>query len=668
MLLLANLTLALLPQPLVTTWYVDVSGTAPGSGTQNDPYTSIQYAIDQATTLAGDTLLIETGDYEENVDLRGKDLILDGSAADPPPRIHGQGSSSTLSFVSGESALCVIRDLFVVGGTGTLHGLQTHGGGAFVLDSSPTFEGVQFVSNEAHLGGGVAVLGFATSSVAVSFSDCSFRANSADEGGGLWVRKAGVFLHGGEFGLNHVSLGNLPGSGAGLHVDAGGVLEASAVRFDHNRSITSGNGGGAAVAFLGAATFTGCEFVRNEAPLGGGVGFGGGVYSVGTTKVIDCTFQSNGSSRGGGVAGNVLAEHCWFQGNFASDPTNGRGGAADGGVLRGCTLIGNSASTSGGGAQSAVLEDCDVLYNEVWGSGAKGGGLAQSTATDCRLVGNTAQAGTGAPSQGGGARGTTLVRCVVNGNWAQLGGGTYAGHTERATVFGNRASRGSAVHGGTHDSSILWNNGSNPIDGAPQIDYSCIAGGYPGVMNIDLDPLLFGPAGSDAHPRSGSPVIDAGNPSLPPDPDGSPADMGALALDAAWSSSPAAYCRAGYETFSCIPRIGSTGVASLSGAGQLMVTGSGIYSDKFGVLFVGLGDGFSVLGDSVLCVGGPLTRLPVQAVTGALCEGSLVQPLTPMDLVGLGVFPGERIYAQWAYRNVNNQLRFTDALEVPIVP
>src|SRR5438034_1084145 len=39
-----------------TTWYVALGGSPPGTGTTNDPYTSIQYAIAQSSTLPGDTI------------------------------------------------------------------------------------------------------------------------------------------------------------------------------------------------------------------------------------------------------------------------------------------------------------------------------------------------------------------------------------------------------------------------------------------------------------------------------------------------------------------------------------------------------------------------------------------------------------------------------------
>jgi len=50
-----------------TTWYVDVNATPPGLGTPASPYASIQYAIDQSTTVAGDTVLVAPGTYPEKL-------------------------------------------------------------------------------------------------------------------------------------------------------------------------------------------------------------------------------------------------------------------------------------------------------------------------------------------------------------------------------------------------------------------------------------------------------------------------------------------------------------------------------------------------------------------------------------------------------------------------
>lgn len=48
-------------------WHVDVDAVAPGDGSANAPFTSIQYAIEQPTTLSGDALYVAPGTYDETV-------------------------------------------------------------------------------------------------------------------------------------------------------------------------------------------------------------------------------------------------------------------------------------------------------------------------------------------------------------------------------------------------------------------------------------------------------------------------------------------------------------------------------------------------------------------------------------------------------------------------
>ncbi len=58
-----------------TTWFVDAAGTAPGTGTPSDPYTRVDFAVAQATTVSGDLVFVEPGIYQdEAIDFLGKDL------------------------------------------------------------------------------------------------------------------------------------------------------------------------------------------------------------------------------------------------------------------------------------------------------------------------------------------------------------------------------------------------------------------------------------------------------------------------------------------------------------------------------------------------------------------------------------------------------------------
>lgn len=67
--ILISITLLLLAHgaEAATTWYVDVHGVVPGTGTSADPYTSLQFTLDRSTTLAGDTLVVRPGSYDEAI-------------------------------------------------------------------------------------------------------------------------------------------------------------------------------------------------------------------------------------------------------------------------------------------------------------------------------------------------------------------------------------------------------------------------------------------------------------------------------------------------------------------------------------------------------------------------------------------------------------------------
>jgi hypothetical protein len=73
------------------------------------------------------------------------------------------------------------------------------------------------------------------------------------------------------------------------------------------------------------------------------------------------------------------------------------------------------------------------------------------------------------------------------------------------------------------NSEIDTNNASNPL-----VTYCDISGGYTGTGNINQDPKFEDSGQGDFHLQPSSPCIDAGDPAMPPDPDGSRIDMGAF--------------------------------------------------------------------------------------------------------------------------------------------
>jgi len=179
---------------------------------------------------------------------------------------------------------------------------------------------------------------------------------------------------------------------------------------------------------------------------------------------------------------------------------------------------------------------------------------------DCRFEDNNAGKGGAIYARSNGVIGT---RCVLAGNTANTGGAVAVlgtGQWDHCTFNGNQADLGSSLacldSNGSTGASILSHcilrDGDSGICiaglGDVAISYSNIQGGWPGLGNIDVDPLFADPKGYDFHLKSQagrwdpagetwvqddvtSPCIDAGNPNSPvmyePFPNGGIINMGA---------------------------------------------------------------------------------------------------------------------------------------------
>lgn len=78
------------------TWYVDVSATGSGTGTQADPFESIQAGINAAWT--GDTVLVLPGTYMENLVVIGKCIDIVSTGGPAITTIDGNQAGSVVTF------------------------------------------------------------------------------------------------------------------------------------------------------------------------------------------------------------------------------------------------------------------------------------------------------------------------------------------------------------------------------------------------------------------------------------------------------------------------------------------------------------------------------------------------------------------------------------------
>jgi len=131
----------------------------------------------------------------------------------------------------------------------------------------------------------------------------------------------------------------------------------------------------------------------------------------------------------------------------------------------------------------------------------------------------------------------------------------------------------------------------NAIDAtfAPDV-YNCSASCVPsallatGTHNFSGAPGFWKHAAQDYHLAPLSPCIDAGiHPALPPDPDGSVADVGAYTYDPEYAATPTTYCTPTLASQACTPVIAWSGTASLSGPDDFHLVVAPVLNQKFGL-------------------------------------------------------------------------------------
>lgn len=654
-----------------TTWYVDAAATPPGSGTPGSPYASLQYAIAQSTTLAGDTLLAAPGTYTERIDFIGKIISVRSTGGALATIIDGTNGGSVVTFRSGETSAAVLDGFTIQHGSGTVTptGGQAlvDGGGVYCIDSSPTLRNLRVTLNKARRGGGM----FLCNSFA-SLTSCEIRANTdlcytcyPQVGIGIWAAGSitasqctiadngdstqGGGIHGSGTYTQCTISGNRGETGGGVYA-VGAIFDGCTFRSNIAASVDAdaGMGGG---AFGG--TFIGCTFDQNYGGFSGGAACGATLTGCTlTNNIVSLSNSSLHIPRGGGANDCVLTD-CSVSGNRAGfnffTSIRGEGGGIWGGSATRCQIFGNTTyaydfymyeGQGGGGASDATLVDCDIHDNIVDGlaSGtARGGGVLRGSATRCRIWGNTAPVG-------GGAADGTLVNCTLSAN----------------TATGSGGGVGSVIAAATVRSSIVWNDSSPETavlgpSGALTISYSDVTGGAAGTGNISADPLFVAPASNDFHLLSGSPCINTGDPALPLDADGTRNDMGAFPSD----NQPVTYCVAKVNSLGCTPAIASSGAATISGPDNFSVTGASFLNNRRGLLMWGRASASIPFMNGTLCIGGALSRAGGQMSGGTPpgtpdCTGTYSYHFTQTYMSGHGMNAFDTIYCQWYSRDPAN--------------
>jgi Lamin Tail Domain/FG-GAP-like repeat/Bacterial Ig-like domain len=212
---------------------------------------------------------------------------------------------------------------------------------------------------------------------------------------------------------------------------------------------------------------------------------GGGVLAGTTATIRACSVNGNAAHVSGGGAYGGNYDNCTISGNVAA---NGLGGGVASATVSNTMISGNFAASGGGGAWACTL-DRSILHGNMTGNGG-GGGALESTLNQCEVRGNTAG------SYGGGAHLSTLFNCtlVANsaGELAGGGGAAYSSLTNCIVYYNTTASLG-------------------PNHYQCTIEFSCTTPDPGGTGNITNDPLFVSLATTNLALAAGSPCINRGN-------------------------------------------------------------------------------------------------------------------------------------------------------------
>jgi hypothetical protein len=287
---------------------------------------------------------------------------------------------------------------------------------------------------------------------------------SALDGGGIY--NSGTLTISNSTIAGNSAGGYSPGNGGGIYNSGTLTISNSTIINNSAGGYSPGSGGG--IYNIGALTISANSTISGNIAKGHGVGDGGGIYNLGTLTVSNSTISGNGASGGGAGSG---------------------GGISNGGPL--------------------TINDSTVSGNFAGGMGSSGGGI-------------------------GNRGGLTINNSTVTGNSAGCGGGISNGGTltmNNSTISGNSAGlcghrQGSVIdNGGTSilQNTIVANKGVSNCGGTItshgynlSSDSTCNFSNTGDLNNTD--PKL-GQLGNYGGPTqtipllSGSPAIDAGNPS-----------------------------------------------------------------------------------------------------------------------------------------------------------
>ena len=267
----------------VWTIYVNGVPAAPTwTNTPNTPDTGTFIGNDQNSAIRFNGLIDDARIYNSALSSAqiaalagGNDVKNNWTTSDPSvnPTILDAMEGGRVAYLTGGSGISVtLENLTIRGGS-----INNDGGGIYDNDTHLTLSNAIIRDNVARgtEGGGVFVN---LASAVLNVNGSQILSNTADNGGGVYVRDGSATVNAAQI------LGNTASSGGGLWND--GTLALNNVNITSN-TVTNGGGG---IRNDGILTVTNTTFSNNRADYGGGISHNGG-----TLTLINSTLSGNQS-------------------------------------------------------------------------------------------------------------------------------------------------------------------------------------------------------------------------------------------------------------------------------------------------------------------------------------------------------------------------------------